>query len=73
MSYSDIQVTHIHITEGLSVALQSAFKPLTVLMIVLTFQAHTEMLLCGDQSELFLCVFAGVDDPQIYWSSYSKS
>lgn len=71
MSYSDIQVTHIHITEGISVAL--LFEPLTVLMIVLTFQAHTEMLLCGDQSELFLCIFAGVDDPQIYWSSYSKS
>lgn len=74
MSYSDFHITHIHITERTSVWLCSPMsKLLIVIIIVLTFQGHTETLLCGDQSGLFLCACAGADYFQIYWSSYSKS
>ncbi len=51
-----MHVTHIHIKEGRAEGLQSTFKLLIVVLIVKTFQTHMEILLCGDQSDLSLCV-----------------
>ncbi len=53
MSYSDIHITHIHIAEDLSVAVQSHVQ--SCFNDCITSQGHSEMPLCGDQSELFVC------------------
>lgn len=77
MSYSDIHITHIHITEDLSSTGFNCFKD------CVNLPEYMEMLLCGDLSELLewlcgcvavcVCVCWCGHHFEVYWSSYNKS
>lgn len=73
MSYSDIYITHFHITEDLSVAVQSRVQAVNCFDDCVSRDIRRCCSVGIRVDCLCVCVCVGVDYFELYWSSYSKS